>query len=254
MPIEITMDGNVAVLTLACPKGNAMSNAFIAALNEALDRVEGDAAVRAVVLVGKGRAFGAGLDLKESHAFDEKAQAAFVEAFDTLFARMFAFPKPVVAAINGHAIAGGCVMACAADWRAMAAGEFTIALTEVPLGIPFPVGALECARHAIPREHWNTCILEGRKLAPFDALKLGLVSRVVDGGELLKVAKAKAHELAELPVGSFARTKLDLRDDGLAKIRERAAESRANFVRHWFGPDATERRAAMVAQLGAKGG
>jgi len=133
-----------------------MNNAFIAAMNQALDRVSGDD-VRALVLTARPRVR-RGLDLVESHAFDERAGAAFVEAFDGLFARAFAFTKPVVAAINGHAVAGGCVLACAADWRVMAAGDFTIALTEVPLGIPFPVGALECARHAIPRESWGTCI------------------------------------------------------------------------------------------------
>lgn len=251
MPIEIEKDGAVAVMTLACPKGNAINLAFIAAMNQALDQVAGPE-VRALVIIGQGRAFGAGLDLVEAHGFDEKAGAAFVEAFDGLFARLFAFEKPVIAAVNGHAIAGGCVLACAADWRVMAAGDFAIGLTEVPLGIAFPVGALECARHAIPREHWNTCILEGRRLSPYDALKLGVVQRVVDPGDLLEVAKAKAHELAELPAGAFARTKHDLRDDHLARIRERAAESRATFVRHWFGPDATSKRAAMVAELKAK--
>ncbi len=251
MPIEIAKDGAVAVMTLACPKGNAINHAFITAMNQALDQVAGPE-VRALVLTGQGRAFGAGLDLVEAHGFDEQGGAAFVEAFDGLFARLFAFEKPVVAAVNGHAIAGGCVLACAADWRVMAAGEFAIGLTEVPLGIAFPVGALECARHAIPREHWNTCILEGQRLSPYQALKLGVVQRVVDGGELLKVAKAKARELAELPAGAYARTKLDLRDDHLARIRERAQESRAMFVRHWFGPIATAKRAAMVAELQAK--
>jgi len=243
MPIEIQMDGNVAVMTLACPKGNAMNHPFIDALNAALDQTAGPE-VRALVITGRGRAFGAGLDLVESHGFDRAAATRFVDAF--------ALEKPVVAAVNGHAIAGGCVLACAADWRVVASGDFAIGLTEVPLGIPFPVGALECARHAIPRESWAPCILEGRRLTPYEALRLGVADRVVGAAELVDVAKAKARELAELPPGSFALTKADLRDQGLARIRERKESSRVTFLDHWFGPDATSRRAAMVAELSAK--
>jgi enoyl-CoA hydratase len=251
MPIEIREDGDVAVATLACPKGNAMNHAFIEALHEALDRTS-RAEVRALVLTGKGRAFGAGLDLVESHALDRAACARFVDAFDDLFARLFTLPRPVIAAINGHAIAGGCVMACAADWRVMAAGDFSIGLTEVPLGIPFPVAAFECARYSIPRQSWAPCIVEGRTLTPYEALRLGVVERVVPGDEVLSIAVEKAKSLAALPAGSFGRTKLDLRAGGVARIRERASESRATFVEHWFGADATAKRSAMVASLTTK--
>lgn len=254
MPIDITMDGNVALLTLACPKANAINHAFIDALHASLDDVARDD-VRALVITGRGRAFSAGLDLVESHGFDRDALKRFTDAFDDVFVRLFTVARPVVAAINGHAIAGGCVLACAADWRVMAAGDAEIGLTEVPLGIPFPIGALEVARHAVPREHWGRCILEGKRLSAYEALRIGLVDRVVDPVDLMKAATHKAHELAELPSGAYARVKEELRAAAVARINARHAASRAAFVEHWFGSDATAKRADVVASLaGKKGG
>src|SRR5262245_43000605 len=101
---------------MSMPRGNAINFAFIEALNGALDQAERDAP-GALVMVGSGRTFGAGLDLVEAYDYDRATLAKFVDAFDDLFLRVFALPVPVVAAMNGHAIAGGCVLAMAADWR-----------------------------------------------------------------------------------------------------------------------------------------
>lgn len=123
--------GDVAVLTLDRPPANALTRAFFEEMTTRLEQLERDDSVRAVVLTGTGAFFSAGLDLFE--VFDAPAAEfqAFTAAFDAGFAALFGFPKPVVAAVNGHAIAGGIVLAAAADLRLLAAGTAKLGLTEV---------------------------------------------------------------------------------------------------------------------------
>src|SRR5262245_5728643 len=107
MPVTHTMDDGVAVLKLELERGNAINLPFIDALNRALDEAETSAATRAVVVTGTGKMFSGGLDLLWCYELDRPGMAHFVDAFDNLFLRLFVFPKPMVAAVNGHALAGG---------------------------------------------------------------------------------------------------------------------------------------------------
>ena len=145
MPIPITEDAGVAVLSLELGRGNAIDHPFIEEMHRALDAVEKSDA-RAAVITGKGRVFCGGLDLLTIHAFDRPALERFVDAFEGMFRRVFAFDRPLVAAVNGHALAGGAILAMACDLRVMADGPFQIGVNEVRLGIPFPAAAFEIVR------------------------------------------------------------------------------------------------------------
>src|SRR4051812_49886021 len=116
MPITFEVREGVAVLGLELGRGNAINQGFIDALLGRLDEVERSGA-RSVVITGQGRTFSGGLDLPSIFDLDRAGMARFVDAFDGLFTRVFSFPRPVVAAVNGHAIAGGCVLAMACDRR-----------------------------------------------------------------------------------------------------------------------------------------
>src|SRR5262245_52625977 len=105
MPIIKTLEDGIALLSMELGRGNAIDDAFIAALHGALDSVAGPE-VKAVVLTGQGRMFSAGLNLPAVYDLDRAGAARFMDAFDGVFERLFCFPKPVVAAINGHALAG----------------------------------------------------------------------------------------------------------------------------------------------------
>jgi enoyl-CoA hydratase len=251
MPIQTKSDGAVLTLSLLMPRGNAINFAFIEALGKALDDAE-RSGPGAMVMVGQGRAFGAGLDLVEAYEYDRGTLARFVDAFDDLFLRLFALPMPVVAAVNGHAIAGGCVMAMAADWRVMASGAYSIAINEVELGIPFPAGALEVSRHALPRAAWTPWFLEGRRFTPAEAHQAGLVHELAPDGGALEAAAACAIRLASLPSQAQRAIKADLRAPTLERARRHLAESRARFVEAWFAAPAREKIGALRASLLAK--
>src|SRR5690242_17738659 len=140
MPISRTTDGDVAVLALDLGRGNAINHASIAAILAALDEVRG---AGAVVITGHGKVFCGGPDLLAIYDYDRAQLSAFCDAFDGFFRKVLAFERPLVAAVNGHAIAGGCILAMACDLRVMADGPYQISVNEVQLGIPFPAAAFE---------------------------------------------------------------------------------------------------------------
>lgn len=244
---SVTRDGDVAILRLEEPRANALSRATIGALSKALYGLELSDA-RAVVLTGRGRVFGAGLDLVEASAFDRSELASYVDAFEALFLQLFSLRLPVVAAVNGHALAGGAVLAYCCDVRVLPAhDDAELALNEVELGIPLPAAALEAARFAIPPQHWTEAIALGRRYRPAEALAAGLAQARAD--DVLAASLERARAIAALAPEAVQKVKRDLRHDALTRARARAVESRRIFVETWSGAEATARRKAVVARL-----
>jgi enoyl-CoA hydratase len=234
--------GRITVVTLDRPPANTLDGDFFAELVALLDRLRAPE-VRAVVLTGAGRFFSAGLDLFAVFAGDEAAFDTFTARFDAGFAALFAFPKPVVAAVNGHAVAGGAVIAAAADVRIAADGPGRIGLTEVLLGVPFPASALEIVRQACAGPDLTEVLYHGRLYDPQAARACRLVDDVVHPDELLPRALAAAEELAGRAPAAFAGIKRALRAEASARID--AARRAGDPV--WAVWKAPETRAAVEA-------
>ena len=215
--IELTRRGNAAVLRMAHGKANALDLEFCEALTTQLEdcRRSSD---RAIVLTGTGRMFSAGVDLLRLVDGGAVYVRGFLPAVCRMFGALFSLLKPVVAAINGHAIAGGCVMACAADYRMMAREPGRIGVPELLVGVPFPVVPLEIMRFAVPPHHLQSLIYRGMTLPADAALQHGLVDAVVDPERLLDEAIAVAEGMAALPLTAFALTKGQLREPALQRI------------------------------------
>lgn len=251
MPIPLTLDDGVAVLRLELGRGNAIDPAFIAALHAALDEVEQTDA-RAVVLTGKGRVFCGGLDLVTLGGFDAPAMERFIEAFEGMYRRVFSFPRPLVAAVNGHALAGGCVLAMACDARVMADGPYQIGLNETQLGIPFPPVVLEIARHATPAHVASLVLVQGRRMSPAEAHRFGVVHRLASDADVLPAAIEEAKLYAAAGREAVSLVKADLVTRVLAKVAPIDAGRKRRFLDAWFGPDAQARIGALRASLTAK--
>ena len=142
---------------------------------------------------------------------------ALLPAFRRSFEALFDYPKPVVAAVNGHAIAGGCVLACAADHRIMASGTARIGVPELLVGVAFPTVAFETVRSACPGR-LRDLIFTGRTLLPEDALAEGLVDAVVAPDALAGEAVKAAEALADRPLEAFVLTKRQFRASAMARI------------------------------------
>src|SRR5690606_5186686 len=148
-PIGMDVQEGIALLRFQHGKASAMDLELCRALLRRLDECAADS-VRAVVLTGTGTIFSAGVDLVRLTESDETYAAEFVPLMVRTLSALFTFAKPVVAAVNGHAIAGGCIIACAADRRLMAEDGGRIGVPELRVGVPFPTAALEIVRCVLP--------------------------------------------------------------------------------------------------------
>lgn len=210
--IRTTIEGDMACITLDDGKANAMSTPWFEELGAALDRVEREGA-KALVLRGRERFFSGGLDLKLLPTLDPVGMRALTQAFARTMLRVFTFPVPTAAAITGHAMAGGAVLAFACDLRFAQAGAFRLQLNEVAIGIPLPSWMALIARHAVPPRWQVEALLHARSYAPDEALARGLVDGVAAAGEDPEtLARTALAGLAGLSRPAYAESKRRLRE------------------------------------------
>jgi enoyl-CoA hydratase len=243
--IELEHRGAVTILHMVRGKGNALNLEFCMALMDALGQIERSPA-RAVVMTGQGHVFGAGVDLPTIVSGGADYVREFVPQMTRAFEQIVKFPKPLVAAVNGHAIAGGAILALACDVRLLARGSARIGLTEVLVGVVFPAWALEIARFATPPEHFQEMILTGRTWTPDDALRRGLADELVDAERLLDRASEVAGELAAVPAATYAATKLAVRRPMIEAAQRQAALEDAATVERWCSPEVLANVAEFV--------
>ncbi|WP_020667532.1 enoyl-CoA hydratase/isomerase family protein [Amycolatopsis nigrescens] len=203
--IETAEHDGIAVLTLHHGPVNALDLELLTAVPEALAAV---AEARAVVLTGSGRSFSAGVDLKRIADGGPRYVEKFLPALHLATLTLFEHPRPVVAAVNGHALAGGCVLAAACDLRLMSGG--TIGLTELAAGVPFPTVPLEIMRHAVGPA-LDALVLDPGRLTPDQAAAIGLVHELVEPDRLLTAALRRAEGLCVAPADVYALAKRQLR-------------------------------------------
>ena len=203
-------------------KANALDIELCEALAARFHALHADAS-KAVVITGQGKIFSAGVDLIRVGNGGASYIRDFLPALHKLYDQVFFHPKPVVAAINGHAVAGGAVLAACADRRIMAREGGRIGVTEMLVGVPFPALALEIVRFAVPARHLPEFTLSGATYTTDAALDRGWIDEIAEPTELLEDALAVATELAELSPPAFAQTKRQLRQ----AVTERMAQSGA---------------------------
>jgi enoyl-CoA hydratase len=235
----------VALLTLDNPPANALGSPVLGELARAAETLRSDDS-RAVVVTGAGRFFSAGLDLFEVARLVTSPDAeSFARLFDDVVTALFALEKPMVAAVNGHAIAGGAVLAATADFRLVADSELKIGLTEIQVGVAFPVSALETVRFSCAGRHLPELLYRGQTYPPAAAVARGLADEVVPAAELVDRALALADELASTRPLAFASSKRALRADYLARIRASAAGGLDPIWQTWRTQDALQAMAAF---------
>ena len=238
--IELELRGEVAVLTMQHGKANAMDTTFCEDLLKRLDELRTSPA-RAIVVTGKGHIFSAGVDLVRALEGGPDYFRHFLPPLRRAFEAIFFYPKPVVAAVNGHAIAGGCVLTCAADRRLMAQGTGRIGITEMLVGVPFPVIALEIMRFAAAPQHFERIVYSGATFAPEAAVGLGLLDEVVPAEALLDRAVAAAEALGALGPEAFALTKRQTRQPVQDRLDKDGPLFDPTVDKIWYAPETAAR-------------
>ena len=177
--IEIIRKENYVILQLDRGKGNAINMVMMSEIIQAMEELKNDSEIRGVVLVGKSPIFSVGLDIKELLMLDKEGTNIFFNTFGKMVIKMASFPKLMIAAINGHSPAGGCVMAICCDYRVMGDGAFTIGLNEVPVGIMINPLIFGLYAFWIGKRQAYHNFLDGKLCTPAEAKVLGLVDEVV---------------------------------------------------------------------------
>ncbi len=234
--IDVKTEDGIAILTIKHGKANALDVELCDAIaNEFKELAEADA--RAVVITGHGGMFSAGVDLIRVSRGGADYVREFLPMLHRLCDAVFFHPKPVVAAINGHAIAGGCVLACCGDRRIMARGSGRIGITELLVGVPFPALAFEIMRFAVPSRNLPEFTFGGATYDSEAALARGLVDEVVETGTLLPRAIAAAEELARLSPHAFAQAKAQIRLPVSERIAHSGIATDNAVIEIWAAPE-----------------
>ncbi len=224
---------------------NALNADFLMDYAALLEELAADISVRAVILTSPFKVFSAGLDLKEAQEFDLPQQRAIVAGLNIAFLRQYAFPKPVIAAVGGAAIAGGLFFVLAADYR-IGGPKAAFGLAEVRVGADFPIGPLEIARAELSPHDLRRLMLGGKPIDAHAALAAGIIDRI-ETADLAQAAMDAAADYATIPPMTFAAVKRQIRGDVIEKI-EQAMQNGANAPVHgWFN---AETRAAMAKMIG----
>jgi enoyl-CoA hydratase len=216
MSLEYAFGDAVAEIHFDDGKANVMSTDWFRELGGLLDRAEKDEA-RAVLFRGRAGMFSGGLDMKWLPTLTPEGGRELVETFSGTMLRVWTFPIPTVAAVTGHAVAGGCVLASAGDQRFAVDGPYRIQMNEVLVGMAMPTWASTICRSAFPEPQSSDLLLLARPFSPKEALRCGMLHGIAaDEDELLAKARAAAQALRAVGARPYAITK--------ARLRSAAAE------------------------------
>lgn len=231
--VSVRHADGIATVLLERGKVNALNPAVVEELSAAFEALRGDGAARAVILTGSGKFFSFGFDIPEFLSYTREEFARFLTSFTTLYRTLFSYPKPLVAALNGHAVAGGCMLALTADVAIVAEGSAKVSLNEIGFGSSVFAGSTEMLQFRSGARA-SEVLYSGAMYAPAEAQRLGLVSEVVAPESLLDRARAIAGELAGKPAAAFASIKSLLRKPVADAMAAREAASIAEFVDIWY--------------------
>jgi enoyl-CoA hydratase len=223
-------------LTLEGPGKNALSTAVLEGLLAQLDAAKG----QPLLLTGAGDALSAGVNLKEIATLPPEGIAHFLSLLDQVVRRLYLWPAPTVVAVNGHAIAGGSVIACTFDLRIGTTDpRARIGLNELAIGVRFPPAALAMLRARLPTQHVDRLLLAAELHGPVEALRLGLLDELSD--DVLTTARARLAALAAYPREPYARTKEALRGATLDLPASALKVFEDEVVPSWSSPELRER-------------
>ena len=213
------LDGSIATITMDDGKANALSSAMLDSLGAALDRAEADGAV--VILTGRPGRFSAGFDLKTFMSGLEPS-VKMLKAGGEFALRLMSFPRPVVIACSGHAVAGGSFPLLAADARIGVDGPFQIGMSEVAIGMTMPYFAIELVRSRLTKNAADRTLVTAQLFSPREAVAAGYLDQVVDPDQLREASVQEATRLAALNPGAHLATKLRVREATIAALHAAA--------------------------------
>lgn len=243
--IEVNRQNGLATLRMDYGKVNAMDFEFCQTLIDRLEELQNDDSCHAVVITGKENIFSAGINLKHWLSESVDYVVPFIDKLEQLFQVVFYFRKPCIAAINGHAIAGGCMLAGACDYRIIA-GESKIGIPEMRVGVPLPITAIEILRFKADAKAFESVVTGGATFVGKEAVEAGLADQWCDDYQMEGAVSAAAERLCSIPPVTFWFTKRQVRNLVLHNIKTSTEQLRDDFTEIWCSD---ETRAAVQSYV-----
>lgn len=248
--IKIESDEGLLIVRMSRGKANALNSAMVEELSAAIEQAGASESIRGVVLASdRAKFFSGGFDVMEVFGYDRETMTEFFGRFIDLYEGMLRLAKPVVAAVSGHAFAGGAVLALASDARVMAEGEFGFALNEINIGLALPPGMIRMAAVAVGTVKARELVLEGKTFTPAYALEVGLAKELAAPETVLERAIHRARELAGKPPLTYGAIKRSFNE--VTGLPQATSDRQAldNFIEHWFSPESTAHRQSLIDSL-----
>jgi len=249
--IRLERTGALVTARFDKARGNAIDEPFVQELLQVAGQLGADAGVRGVLLASAHpKLFSPGLDLVTLVEYDRAAMERFMRVFAEAVWALYALPKPVVAAVSGHAVAGGCILSLTADYRVLRRGGVQVGLNEVKVGVPLPWSVALLLRASVPPAALTEVALLGRNFADDDAVAVGLADQLADADGFEDFCRARLEEFADKDTASIAITKGYLREGVLREMRSREKEEMGAWLDRWFSDSTRERIRQIVAGMG----
>jgi 3,2-trans-enoyl-CoA isomerase len=250
--INVTIKDRLALITLNRGKSNAMDREMITELTDMLHNINNDDNIGGVIISGREHFFSAGLDLIALYAYNEEEIRSFWKLFLDFTANIVAFKKPMVAAINGHAPAGGCVIGLACDARVMAEGKYIIGLNEVPVGIIVPDSIFQLYAFWLGKANASRSLLEGKLFSPEEALSIGLVDELVNPASIMTAAERRIRKYMAMESNTWQQSKLNIRKELIAASASDQSATLDTLLAQWWSPSSRSLLKMIIDNLQKK--
>ena len=239
--INVVRENGIAIVTLNRGKVNALNEILVGQLHDRFEDLRNNTEVKAIVLTGRGKFFSFGFDIPEFTSYSKEEFTRYLTRFTDLYTLLFGYPKPIIAALNGHTIAGGCMLATACDYRIMVSGKAKISLNEITFGSSVFAGSVEILKSCVGQRNAELILNSGDMYSAEDALQLGLIDRIAAKDDLMDDAKKAADDYAKNNNSAYSSIKKLLRMPIIEAMTKRERESIDEFIDIWYSDEMRER-------------
>jgi len=243
--MQVSKDGESATVTLSRGKVNALNEPMVEEITKSFEDLAIDNEVRSIIFTGSGKFFSFGFDVPEFLNYSKSDFIRYLEKFTNFYTYLFLFPKPIVAALNGHTIAGGCMLATACDFRLMVTGKAKISLNEITFGSAVLAGSVEMLKYCVGSRNAQSILYSGAMYSAEEAFQLGLVDQVSSEDALKEDARKVAQEFAQKDSSAFRCTKHLLRQPAAEEMIKLEKDAILEFVDIWYSEQTWENLKAI---------
>lgn len=246
--VDLSINNDIAVIKLNRGKVHALNETLVEELSANFNDMKYDNTVKSIILTGTGKFFSFGLDIPELMPYSRESFEDFIIKFCNLYSQIYMFPKPVICAVNGHAIAGGFILASCCDYRLMVTGKARITLNEITFGSSLFAGNLEILKALVGIHNAELIALRGKMYSAEQAREMNLVDRLVSENDLMAEAVYMADSYAQKDKTAFNSIKKLIRQPVYEAYKTREELAIREFVKIWY----SEYTRSQIAEIKIK--